>query len=181
METKKCSKCGEVKDVSGFGVRKLKSGNTQVLASCRICGNKATARWRAANPEKVKAARENWDDWRAENPERVKAAKKDWYAANREKIINKARVWAEANPEKRKATSRKWYEKNFEMVNSYSAAQAKANPERARAIQAAYRERLSDNYVASRLCTPNPPQELIELKRLTMQIKRELKQQEQSK
>ena len=46
-----------------------------------------------------------------------------------------------------------------------------------RAIKATYVSRLSDGYVKSVLNVTNPPQELIELKRLQLQIHRELKQQ----
>ena len=51
------------------------------------------------------------------------------------------------------------------------------NKELSRETKVTYVSTLSDNYVKSVLNVPNPPQELIELKRLQLQIHRELKQQ----
>jgi hypothetical protein len=51
-------------------------------SKCKICVRARKAKWRAENPEKMKAA---CAKWRAENPEKMKAARDKWYAANRDR------------------------------------------------------------------------------------------------
>ncbi len=81
-------------------------------------------RWRAANPEKVAAARARWcakkspeelraynaersRRWRAANPERAKAAQDKSYQNNKASIKQSVLAWREANPEKVRAMKRK--------------------------------------------------------------------------
>ena len=76
------------------------------------------------------------------------------------------REWRVENPEKFKKDIFKWRAKNQERVRELS-----------REATLRSTERLTDCYVKLKLGVPNPPQELIELKRLQLQIHRELKQQ----
>lgn len=50
MEMRTCSKCGETKLLTEF--YRDKEGNSGRRVSCKICKNKATMLWRAANREK---------------------------------------------------------------------------------------------------------------------------------
>ena len=65
------------------------------------------AKWRAANPEKVKAAnarqKDNTAKRRAENPEKERA---------------KRTAWKKANPEKVKASKAKWYQARKEAIRA---------------------------------------------------------------
>jgi len=92
---KKCSKCGQVKDLNEFcRDRSRKDGKSHYCKACHSARDKAyraanrekdIARhraWRAANPEK---SREISKAWRDANPERRAAYEKAYRAANREK------------------------------------------------------------------------------------------------
>ena len=76
------------------------------------------------------------------------------------------REWRIENPEKFKKDILKWRAKNQERVRKFSRESSLRGT-----------ERLTDCYVKLKLGVPNPPQELIELKRLQLQIHREVKQQ----
>ena len=79
------------------------------------------------------------------------------------KICNKekSKAYREANPEKVRAAKKAYRE---------------ANPEKVRAAVKAYRDRYTDAYVAKAF---QCPQELIELKRINLLIKREIRNQQQ--
>lgn len=67
-------------------------------------------RWRAADPERAKAAQRRGYAQRKESPERVKKAKETttrWRQAHHEKVVANARKWNLANPEKVKATDKR--------------------------------------------------------------------------
>lgn len=90
-------------------------------------------KWRLANPEKWKAARDKASKkWRLENPQKYKAkqakASKKWRAANHEKY-----------KVSRDKASEKWRVGNKSQVNANLTAWRKANPEKARAIRTRYR------------------------------------------
>ena len=77
--TKQCSKCRETKPVDGFS--RDRSRKDGLCSRCKECRNPAAAAWRAAHPDKAKAASAAW---RAANPDKAKAANAAWYAANSE-------------------------------------------------------------------------------------------------
>ena len=77
-----------------------------------------------------------------------------------------SREWRVENPEKFEKGVCRWRAKNQERVRESSRESSRRST-----------ERLTDHYVKLTLDVPNPPQELIELKRLQLQIHRELKQQ----
>ena len=76
-----CTRCGEAKDESGFS---LKNGKPD--ARCKRCKADISAEWRKVNPERLKQQYQDWyvDNglrvqetnraWRAANPEKAKAA-----------------------------------------------------------------------------------------------------------
>ena len=69
--SKRCTKCNEAKLLAAFPPRRTTRDGRD--SHCRACANAATRRWRAANPEKQRAACHNW---RAANPEKERAATK---------------------------------------------------------------------------------------------------------
>ena len=85
---------------------------------------------------------------RAENKEKNKAYKKaynsTWYAANAEKVRQKAREWQKANPDRVRATKLR----NRETSNAYSVAWRAKNPEKKKAQSAAWRSANREKFSA---------------------------------
>ena len=101
--------------------------------------------------------------WVKENQEKARKTHKNWYAKNREYAIKRSVEWHKENPEKTRAIGRKYMLNNKEKYSIKSKASA-AN--------------LDDSYIknlfSGKLGVKNPPQELIELKRVQLKIYREL-------
>lgn len=79
VKMKYCTKCGETKPTTEY--HKCASKRDGLLSNCKVCVNAANAKYRAANPEKVKAA---ISKWRAANRERVKERLAAYRGANLE-------------------------------------------------------------------------------------------------
>lgn len=83
METKKCSKCGEVKNIESFDTRKRKKRNGEVyiylIPSCRECNNKYTNNWSKKNKDKLRKYQEN-------QKENHKKRQKKYYFLNKDKL-----------------------------------------------------------------------------------------------
>lgn len=62
--------------------------------ACRPCNAQRTAKYRAANPEKVKAG---IDAWRLENKTKANASSTAWAVANPEKLRASSAAWKKAN------------------------------------------------------------------------------------
>jgi len=109
MQTKKCSKCGEVKALDEF--HKNADGGHGRTSRCKVCRNAEKRRWKKATSEKVKASSAAW---RAANREKIKAYSAAWRAANPAKVkaysAAHGPAWVAANPEKRKQTNRRTVE-----------------------------------------------------------------------
>lgn len=158
---KVCSKCRENKPVGEF--YKSTASVDGVTYHCKTCVQLAKKTYYEAHKDKVKAVNAAW---RAANPDRVKAVKAAWIAANPDKVRAERNAWKAANPDKVKAGKAAW---------------RAANLDKYRAMRKTYAARLPDFLVKRYLNLKDAPPELIELKRLQVQIKRELKRQEQSK
>jgi len=98
-----------------------------------LAGN---ARWRAANPEKVKAQKAA--DY-ARHKERRRAANEAWSRANPEKVKEQGAAWRAANPDKVKAIQARHYEANKEKIQARLREYYVANPEKRRENQIAWR------------------------------------------
>ena len=120
---------------------------------------------------------------------------KKWYAANRERMIAKARAWdlahpaeaaqkkreyLERHPERRKETSRRHGQKPEVLERSRELAAKPERRSKAKALRAHYRDTLHDCYVrrvmAQRLGVKGSelPQTLVDAQRELMKLKREL-------
>lgn len=114
---------------------------------CKACLLESRRAWGKANPEKLKAIKS-------------KSAKK-----NRETTRRSAKKFAAAHSEKRSEYKKKWKANNPQIVAAQSRRQ-----------HAVEREELRDSYMKKVLRMADPPQELIELKRLSLQITRLLRE-----
>ena len=110
MIGRKCSKCGEDKPISEFGIANKKKN--QYRADCKKCHAKATREYEINNPEKKKEYYEN-------NAEKIKEYSREYYRKNWECYREHNRQWVRNNPEKNRAKSRKWTRENPEYEKEY--------------------------------------------------------------
>lgn len=73
MDKKKCSKCGEIKNVSEFHKNKGKKDGLQY--KCKLCSNIQVRDWRSKN---YNHARSYEKKWRKNNPEKNRQKKRKW-------------------------------------------------------------------------------------------------------
>lgn len=161
--TKICKKC----HAEFLGVR------------CITCARKYNAAYRSANKDKV---RETISAWRKENAEKVRGYDQRWAEKNKEKIALKNRLYAERNREKTNKNNAAWRSRNPEKMRLIYAVYRAENQENRKSYNSMYKRSMStemtDAYIASLLRVPLSmlsPQ-LIELKRVQLMIKRQLKE-----
>ena len=94
MDTKKCSKCGEIKSVSEFGISKRDG----IRSQCKICRNKKSREYAIGH-------KEQYSEWQKQD--RIK---------NKVKYMIRESKYKEKYPEKASEASRKSYKKNKEQV-----------------------------------------------------------------
>jgi len=102
METKKCTKCGEEKELNEFP--NCKTGKNGKHSACKKCH------------------RQYQRDRYASSPEKVKASVKSWDAANKERRNSKRSALREANPEKVKAARSAQKSRDVINLSSYYVA-----------------------------------------------------------
>lgn len=125
--------------------------------------NEYMREWKKKNPEKVAAYHEK------HRPEKLKRSREKYWS-DPETARQKVREYKEANPELTKARKRKWLQSSKEHLRKYYNALT---------------ENLSDSYVRGKIARKSKrkeilsakdiPQELVELKRFELLIKREIK------
>ena len=148
-------------------------------------------RWRAANPDKVAAAyarrqhllktdpearerhRKHNRDSQRRHSEHHNEQNRKRYAEDpeyRKRVLAKTGDWSKANPARRNEIKRKWRQANPDKVRKQHAKQYISG-----------RDNLTDGYVRGTLSAhseiPQPawPQELVDLQRETLKLKRKLK------
>jgi len=107
IQTKKCSKCGEVKELES-GFHKSNRNKDGYYSSCKVCHQQHYK----DNKERY---RENHRQWAKKNPERTREFK---------------RQWAKKNIEQRKARALEYRKKNREKINERSRNNYKRDKER---------------------------------------------------
>jgi hypothetical protein len=112
---KPCEKCGAEKVRCSGRLR------------CKPCHAAWGAKYRAANPEKVKARKAKYH---AANSEKEKARLAKYHAANPEKVKARLAEYRAANPEKVKARKAEYRAANPEKVKARKAEYRAANPEK---------------------------------------------------
>jgi len=163
MQTKKCSKCGEVKAVSEF--YKDKYSKDGVRSSCKEC-----------KKQYYKA-----------NNEKILGQKKQHYKANKKKIKKYNKQYQQANKEKIKEHRKQYYQANKEQIKEYNKQYYQANNEQIIEQKKQYDQdninKLGDTYIKDiirkqtngMLKASDMPEELIELKRNNIILKRKIK------
>jgi len=121
---KKCSKCGEEKELAKFEFRKDTQKYRGQCIKCRVDYNKnkdiikkRIQEWRKNNPEKLKAYREK-------NKEKLKAYREK----NKEKLKAYDKIYNKINREKRLKLRKKWQQNNKEKINKKELNKRKNNP-----------------------------------------------------
>ena len=95
MENKRCTVCGEVKELSEF--HKKKASKDGVCCNCKACVKIYSTKWAKENSEKI---REHFAKWYKENPEKAKDRNAKYRKENPEKVRVLVAKWAKENPEK---------------------------------------------------------------------------------
>jgi 5-methylcytosine-specific restriction endonuclease McrA len=132
--SKKCSKCGSLKDATEFSKHgKSKDG---LSSSCKCCIKVAAAAWYEANKDRVKEAVASY---RAANLEKANAASSKWYAENKDKAKASQSARYAKNPNKYSAASAAWHKENPEKVKLAKASYRYSNRENIRIKSAVYR------------------------------------------
>lgn len=172
-QTKKCTKCGEVKELTDYYKhRYAKNGIKSICKTCEYHYQKERSKTLEKKPRtelQKEKAREATRRYRERNKDKVNESSKEKMAQFRKE-----------NPCTIKERGRRYYKKNKDAVlikstNYYVSNKAKISSYRRGVV-----ESLTDSYVSQILNRIGdgmgcPPKELIEQKRLIIKIKRELK------
>jgi 5-methylcytosine-specific restriction endonuclease McrA len=146
---KRCSACGEEKDISEF--RKAQRGIFGVRGQCRICQNIKSAEYAKKNPDKVRVACKKWRDenkeyvkqerakWTLEHPGRMRELDKAYKAAHRDAINKQQRDWRINNPEEAKAKDRKDVVLYHDNRIAYAREYRLKNPEKMKLLNKEWR------------------------------------------
>jgi len=116
-ETKKCTKCGEVKGLECFN--KSKNARDGLQSQCKVCKK----------------------EYQRENKERAREYKRKWRDKNKEYL----KEYLQANKEYKKEYDRKYRKENIERIKEYEKERSgkwrKENPDKNRAKSAKRRSR----------------------------------------
>jgi len=134
--TKKCSRCGEIKNLSDFSKDNARKDKHNIY--CKICVHKISKLWYENNTEKCKGKSREWTknnlekvkEWHKNNSDKVEKYRKKYYENNFEKIKEQHKKYCQDNPEKIKESKKKWCKNNTEKIIEYSKEWKKNNPEK---------------------------------------------------
>jgi len=140
---KACTKCGEDKPLSEF--YKNKRARDGLQYRCKSCQNLYAATYKAAHPDRVKAAVKAWQTahpervlaaaqrYREAHPDRTKAAQKAWEVTHTEERAAYKEAYYAENQDYIRAASRAYYHAHVEERAAYKKTRYAANPEPQRA------------------------------------------------
>ena len=157
--SKVCTKCGVEKEESEFS--KEKKGKNGIRALCKECVKLQSRAYYLANLGKI---RERGLAYRRANLEKIRELDRVRRQVNREKILEQQMAHRRANLEKILERNRAYHHANREKILEQ---------------QRTYHQALPDASVKNMLRIKNPPQELIELKRVQIQIQRFIKEKKE--
>lgn len=137
---KRCTKCGEMKPLSAFGIRsRAKDG---LNYQCRACNCANRIKWDKNNPDKKRALTKKWKD---NNKDKVRASNARYGVENREKIRKRNMAYKANNKDKVLEAAKRLYEETKDRVlarqklrrqENRPKMNAKAAKERAAKLQA---------------------------------------------
>ena len=161
---KRCTKCGEEKELGKF--YKKKCSKDGLGSYCKICDNIRKNEWIKNNPEKAEEAKKRSKEWAENNPEKTKEAKKRWaennpernreyYQNNLEKVKEKSKIYRQNNSEKIKEyrknnpgkireSLKKWQKNNIEKIREYSRIYRQNNCEKMKEWYQNNREKINE-------------------------------------
>ena len=109
--TKKCFKCGKIKDIADFHKNKSrKDGHTEICKDC---------------------AKTSSNLWYSENKDRAAKRSKEYRSIHKDNLLQRAREWIMNNPDKRKEIANRYYH-NHKQLKGRPVANIQRNIEKAR-------------------------------------------------
>ena len=180
-ETKVCLGCKQKLPVDLFRAVMVK-GVQKRVPRCKSCMDIYNKAYYQKNRERMRARMEAYGrEWLKRNPEKVLK----YRAISKERAREYMRELYWKNPEAARLKVRQYKERYRENVKINKRRWLDENPERVRAYCNEQTAKLTDAYVRSKLATDHKkrrtlsateiPQELVELKRIQILIKRKLK------
>ena len=156
MESKKCTKCGEVKQIDCFSKDKGTKDGYQY--KCKSCQKK----WRQENKEHLiqygkkysEENRERLKQWRDENREGILERKKQWRDENKERIAEYNKQYHQENKEHLNERAKQWREKNKERISEREKQYRKENKERLKQWRDENREYLNERKKQRKITDP---------------------------
>ena len=149
--TKVCCKCKAEQSVDCFGKHKSRKDGLQ--SYCKNC----------------------MTNYNKNNAKRIADGAKQWRKNNAQQIAINKKIWSNANPEKMKAAQKTYRQTHAGKMSAYNKMWRANNSIKIAHYERNRRELLVDSIIKKRLGMKNPPQELMELKRVQILITRELR------
>lgn len=160
-ETKKCTKCGEIKSINEFYKDKAKKDGYR--ADCKLCNSQNCKIYYKNNSTTIKQRAAQWSK---NNPQRANEKMKQWKDKHRDKVRAEGRGYYHNNKDKYKRYS----ELNRENINAWNRTQV---------------INLADRYIKNNLIKlgwgkENVTEEIIKEKRNIIKTKRIIRKINQS-
>lgn len=190
---KVCSKCKVEKDESEF--YKEKSSKSGFRSICKICNNQAAKEWCEKNKDKAKEMvdryyKNNKDKiysqqvlYREKNRESILKRTAEYREKNKTKLLEKASIYRENNREKICDRYKEFVKNNKNKIVEYNQKYRKSHPETILRLNRDQCSKLNNNYVRQQVAKNFPKEsitpELIEWKRISIKIKRLIKEKKQ--
>ncbi len=140
IQTKTCTKCGEVKPATSEFFHAMKVSPDKFAWNCKVCATEAN---HARYYKDVQRSRDQAKEWRETNADKVKAARKIHYVENKARLLEANRQWrlknidyvresnrSRANTEEYRVNRRSHYAENKAEIRK------KSNAYRAQAVPA---------------------------------------------
>jgi len=138
MESKKCTKCGEVKQIECFN--KCKPNKDGYQYKCKVC----MKQYREENKERIKQYyeenKERIKQYQEENKERISEYDRQYYQENKERIEERKKQYREENKELINEHAKQYYEENKERTKQYY----QENKERRKQYREENKERINE-------------------------------------
>lgn len=185
---KVCVTCNQELPIDLFREITVK-GVTKRQGRCKPCGRAYQRAYYEQHKDRIKLQVKEWHeqrpnyikDWMKNNPEKVKLHKEN----HRPKRLQYSRERYWADPETAKQKSKEYRDANPELMRERKQKWIQSSKEHLRNYYNGLTKNLSDSYIRGKLARKSKrkeilsakdiPQELVELKRFEILIKRELK------